>query len=341
MKKLKISKALLLCAISFTLFNCSDSEQVVTKDQNIKGGNDLSENSKVMVNAPFGSGVNIQASFYNSGKNHISYGLMNNYAKIKTVRIEIEIGKVSIATAKKWIQDAQNAGFQVIATYHDVDKLASNSVADLIDAANWWKARYDDLGGDFIINIMNEWGGHSMSSTTYGNAYDDAINIIRTIPGYGSRPIIIDLPGYGQGATVAGNAADLIEDTNFYFSTHIYKNAYNSGANSALTEGALATLLTKHSKLIVGEFGFRQSGPNTVNVKQLLAFCRSRNMPLLGWCWMQDGEGMNMIRSAYSTYPNNVLVSLTVNNEQPYIPNAGVNKNGYFYDIYDELPSNY
>lgn len=335
MKPIKISKVLLLCAISLTLFNCSDSEELVTKTENVKEENEVTAASKIIINAPFGSGVNIQASYFNGGKNHIGYDLMNNYSKIKTVRIEIEPDKVSIATAKKWIQDAQNAGFQVIATYHDKDKLASNSISDLNGAANWWKARYDDLGGDFIINIMNEWGGHYLSSTTYGNAYDDAINIIRSTPGYGStRPIIIDLPGYGQGATRAADAASLIHDGNYYFSAHIYRDAYNGATNSPLSAAHLDYLSNKHSKCIVGEFGYKTDVPNNVNVNNLVAWARGCGWPLFGWSWIRDDDSdMNMVKSNFGA-PNNKVVNLTVNTANPYSVNQP-----YFNSIYGMLPN--
>src|SRR5882724_2006611 len=64
-----------------------------------------------------GNGVNLQPSYYNNGNVDFAWSLMKQNPKIKTVRIEIEPG-VDINQAKSWIQQANDNGYEIIATYH-------------------------------------------------------------------------------------------------------------------------------------------------------------------------------------------------------------------------------
>lgn len=337
MKKMKISKVLMLCAISFAFFNCSDSEDETIDTLQSKENLENSQNSNRNYSV-FGNGVNIQASYYNGGNNKLGFDLLNAQDiknKIKTVRIEIDPRYASITTAKKWIQDAQNSGFQVIATYHRGDKLGSNDPTDLYNAAYWWKTNYVALGGDFYINLMNEWGNHYLGATTYKNAYSNAMNVIRSIPTYKSKPIIIDLAGWGQDATKAASIANQLEqsESNFIFSLHIYNDSYNSGT-SPLNTNHLQTLYNAHPNCIVGEFGFRsllkdnpieQGVINNINKAKLLGW------PQLAWCWTNDGHGMNMIKSNQTGTLNYPLVHISNTNANPYV------KIAYFNNIYLSL----
>ena len=92
----------------------------------------------------FGNGVDLQPSYYNGGNVTFGYSLMQQYPKIKSVRIEIE-PTVDLALAVSWIHQAVSNGYKVIATYHKYTVLGSDLASDLNDAANWWKNNYGTL----------------------------------------------------------------------------------------------------------------------------------------------------------------------------------------------------
>ena len=54
-----------------------------------------------------------------------------------------------------------------------------------------------------MINLMNEWGSHTLTSNAYASAYNAALEIVRQVY---SGTVIIDAPGWGHEATVAANA---------------------------------------------------------------------------------------------------------------------------------------
>ena len=76
---------------------------------------------------------------------------------------------------------------------------------ELIAAANWWKQNYAALrkGGAFVINLMNEWGDHTLSANAYATAYNAALKIVRQVY---SGKVVIDASGWGQEANVVANA---------------------------------------------------------------------------------------------------------------------------------------
>jgi mannan endo-1,4-beta-mannosidase len=331
MKPLKITKKVLLFAISLTLFNCSDSKESIDSEQTSSSPADAQR-----ITSIFGNGVNVQPSYYHGGNVKLDFDVLNDYNKVKTVRIEIDPRKMSVTSAKNRINEAQAAGFVVIATYHRADQLASNDPTHLYTAAYWWRDNYVGLGGDFYINLMNEWGGHTMSATTYKNAYNNAMNVIRTIPTYQTKPIIIDLAGYGQSATKAASIANELEqgESNFIFSAHIYNDAHNQGLSSSdtgpLNYNHLLALYNAHPNCIVGEFGFRTLNHET-SVGNLINQIKTNfGWPVLGWCWTQDGLGMNMINSNL-TGTNYPLVHISNTNPDPY------STTNYFNLIYNML----
>jgi mannan endo-1,4-beta-mannosidase len=140
------------------------------------------------------NGVNLQPSYYNGGTVTFGWDLMQKYPQIKSVRIEIEPDKVS--QAFDWITQAHANGYEIIATYHKHDVLGTDNVGELNAAASWWVANYAFLSsaGAFTINIMNEWGSHSQTPSSYSSAYNAAIAKIRAV--YPSRLfLILDIPG--------------------------------------------------------------------------------------------------------------------------------------------------
>lgn len=174
------------------------------------------------------NGINLQPSYYNYGNVTFGFDLMKQYPQIRTVRIEIEPDKVS--QAQGWIRQAISNGYAVIATYHKYEALGSDDVSELLSAANWWVNNYDFLraGGNFTMNVMNEWGSHDLDASYYSDAYNQALPIIRTV--YQDQFVIVDIPGWGQECTKAAEMSPLLLDPMVMLSAHIYPQAWNEAA---------------------------------------------------------------------------------------------------------------
>ena len=244
------------------------------------------------------NGVNIQASYYNRGVVNLGWELMEDYPEIEALRIEIEPYRT--AQARTWIREAQSKNYQIIATYHDSKKLGSNKIEDLIEAAKWWRNNYKSLSGDspFIINIMNEWGDHSITPTEYASAYNEAIPIIREVY---DGPLIVDVPGFGQAAEIAADALTLFQDKKIIFSVHIYTSAFNVAKNRWLNESDLSYLAATGVKCMVGEFC--DAGRGGADWCSLVDYCYQNNWPIFGWAWNGDGGTMNMIEPHWRDQP--------------------------------------
>ena len=245
----------------------------------------------VVINDSLKNGVNLQPSYYNGGNPNFGWDLMKLQTKIKTLRIEIEPDKA--AQAKAWITQAKANGFTVIATYHKYTVLGSDNALELIAAANWWKSNYVALGGNFTINLMNEWGSHNISASDYAAAYNSAIETVRTVY---AGPIIIDIPGWGQETYTAYQAVKTsspkIIDTNIILSAHIYPNGWNQGRNHHIQAADLDDITNSGRRGIIGEFGNGITG--TADWSAIVDRAKAKGWPVLGWCWNGDGGSMNM-----------------------------------------------
>ena len=193
--------------------------------------------------APFGAIDTPAQGEVIAGASYPNFGwaLMKQQPNIKTVRIEIEPDKVS--QAQNWIAQAKANGYAIIATYHKSSVLGTDDTAELTAAANWWKTNYGALGGGFTINLMNEWGSHSLSANSYAVAYNSAIATVRQVY---SGPIIIDCPGYGQetattAAAVKGYNSTPIYDTNIVLAMHVYPDAFVGLKDLTLTRSYAET----------------------------------------------------------------------------------------------------
>jgi len=244
------------------------------------------------------NGVNIQASYYNRGRVNIGWDLMKTYPEIGALRIEIEPNRAS--SARSWIQEAQENEYQVIATYHNSSQLGSDSKAHLLEAAKWWRNHYKILSSNapFTINIMNEWGSHSLTPEEYATAYNEAIDIIREVY---DGPLIVDVPGFGQATTIAADAFSLFKDKHIIFSVHIYAGAYNKQEKRWLQEEDLAYLAAAGTPCMVGEFCDANKGG--ADWCRLIDYCYSKGWPLFGWVWNGDGGKMNMIEPHWQDQP--------------------------------------
>jgi len=242
-----------------------------------------------------GDGVNLQPSYYCSGDMDLGWDLMNQYSKIKTLRIEMDPGEgATVEDFARWIQEANDNGYDVIATYHNYQDNGSADPSTLQQAADWWVDNWNTLSsaGSFTMNLMNEWGDHSVTSEQYADAYNSAINTVRQVY---SGPIICDIPGWGQETHVAADASSSINDDNIIFSVHIYTNGWNEKAGHNLCESDLDYLEDAGRPCMVGEFGSGDDG--SVDWSALVDYANSKGWSVIGWCWNGDGSDppMNMI----------------------------------------------
>ena len=244
------------------------------------------------------NGVNIQASYYNRGRVSMGWELMKAYPEIEAVRIEIEPNRAS--QARTWIKEAHDHGYQVIATYHDSGELGTDSRQELNKAAEWWKNNYVSLSssGPIIINVMNEWGSHDISPKDYANAYNEAIETIRSVY---SGHLIVDVPGYGQATKIAADAYPLIEDKKIIYSVHIYTSAVNVEEQRWLSSKDLSDLDATGAPCMIGEFSDDSLGG--ADWCGLIDLCYQAGWPLFGWAWNGDGRGMNMIEPHWDDEP--------------------------------------
>lgn len=269
-------------------------------------------------NYPFPNGVNFQPSYYCSGEQNLGWSLMKSYPKISSIRIELEDPSSSsdVNDFIRWISEAQGQGKFVIATYHRYPYLGSNDINVVLNAAYWWKDNYQKLGGNFMINLINEWGDHTLSAQDYANAYNQAISIVRQVySGY----IIIDIPGWGQEFYTAASASSLLKDQKIIFSAHIYPQAYDSQSNSAPTTKNMDVLHATGRPCMIGEFGTDQ--PGGCDWSTLVDYGKTLGWPILGWAWNGDGGLMNMISPSWSS-------SCSTTNYSPA---------QYFNTVYDKL----
>ncbi len=244
------------------------------------------------------NGVNIQASYYNNGRVNIGWELMQTYPEIEAVRIEIEPGLG--VQARRWIREAHENGYQVIATYHNYKVLGTNDREELIKAANWWKKNYAALSssGPIVINLMNEWGDHDIDVLDYAEAYNEAIDIIR--PFY-AEPIIVDVPGFGQATKIAADAYEHFGDQNIIYSIHVYTSAFNIEQKRWLSHSDLAYLDATGADCMVGEFCDNATGG--ADWCSIIDECYINGWPLFGWAWNGDGADMNMVEPFWRNEP--------------------------------------
>jgi len=116
--------------------------------------------------------------------------------------------------------------------------VGSDLKSELTEAAKWWVKNYETLkkGGDFTINLMNQWGSDNQIPATFAKDITDAINILKEAKVYkphscgGDHHIVIDCPGWGQDIQTCALAAPNIDekdDKSMILSAHIYPGAWN------------------------------------------------------------------------------------------------------------------
>jgi len=251
--------------------------------------------SAATVDAPFGDGVNILPSYSCNGDQNLGWDLMNKHDKIQTVRIEMEPPQknrgdnLEMADLKRWIDEANWNGKDVIATFHHKPYIGSDSKSDLMEAAQWWADNYWYLSQDtdFRINLCNEWGDHNLGRWTYQDAYNDAITKIRNNTSY-SGDIVIDCPGWGQNTHVAADAAGDLTDDNLILSSHIYPTAYNGDQNRNVQPSDMDYLSNNDGgyPCMLGEFGDESCcDKGDTDWSAIVDRANELDFPVFGWVW--------------------------------------------------------
>ncbi len=248
-----------------------------------------------------GNGVNLQPAYYCNGDQNLGWSTMKSSSpKIKAVRIELEQqSSADMNDFARWLKEARANNYTTVATYHLYTQLGSNDPQVVINAAKWWQSNYQNLvkqaGGPFYINLINEWGDHTLSSSAYADAYNQAIAIVRTVY---SDYIICDIPGWGQEFVKASKASPLIKDQKIVFSGHVYPAAWDSSTGTPTTSN-LDTLAATGRPCMLGEFGSKGSG--SADWSALVDHAKALKWPVLGWAWNGDGGDMNMVSPSWSS----------------------------------------
>jgi hypothetical protein len=249
-----------------------------------------------------GNGVNLQPSYYSGGDVDLGWDLMQKQLQIKSVCIEIEAGQE--VNAQRWIKEAVDNKYAVIATFHSAamladDQLCTDDPNQLLQAARWWVTNYPALSkaGSFTINLMNEWGSHRITPNDFAAAYNKAIAMVRQVY---DGPVIVDVPGFGQAVhtaklAVAGTTGEIICDAKIILSTHIYPVAWNLARQREMTTADIDELASTGLPCIVGEFG-NQPSSGKAKWEDLVRAAKFKGWPVFGWAWNGDGHGMNMIQ---------------------------------------------
>lgn len=302
----------LILALSLTLLvSCEKTEinenqlSAKTETGTAEISTALKSNATAKTTSTFGdigNGVNLQPSYYNGGNSDLGWNLMKQNTKIKTVRIEVEPGQE--VNAKRWISEARSNGFIVIVSYHKSSVLGSDSTSELNAAATWWKNNYAYLGGNFIVNLSNEWGSHTITPAAYAAAYNTAITEVRKVY---SGTIIIDIPGWGQETATAACAVKgcstgqtKINDTKIILSAHIYPGAYNQAKGRYMNTSDIDDLASSGRPCMIGEFG--NSGGSGADWSGIVDYAKNKGWTILGWAWNGDGGSMNMATPQFQAY---------------------------------------
>jgi mannan endo-1,4-beta-mannosidase len=242
----------------------------------------------------FDDGVNIQAGYFSKGDIQIGWDLMRKFPEIRTVRIEIPPDEgVAPATMQRWIREAVQNGYTVIATYPRAVSNGSDDPAELMKAAYWWRENYKTLAkaGPFTVNLMNEWGGHKQTPESFADSYNKAIAVVREVY---NGPIIVDISGWGQETVLAAESSKFIKDGNIVLSVHIYgSNFVEYGRHHWMTPEDLVEFAKVGRPVMIGEFGGMREGG--ADWRALVRQAKELGWTVIAWTWNGDGEGMNMM----------------------------------------------
>lgn len=300
MKYVRVFGLGIVTSISLLLSSCSES---ITPEE-VK--------VDAVEEAPpiFPNGVNLQHSYTDHGNVEVGWALMKKYENIKTLRIEINPennndAAAQVNNAKRIIQEATAKKYNIIVTYHP-NKLGNESTdTEIINAGKFWTNYYNTLSNNnkikFTINLINEWGAHTIKAGDYAKQVNLALAKVYATSYTGK--VIIDAPGYGQETYTLVQALKSITATyrdKLILSAHIYPSCYvynrpNGKAKGYMTNADLDIMQKNEFKLpcILGEFGSYSKDGGKAEWSNLVAYAKGKGMgwPVIGWAWCGDGTG--------------------------------------------------
>jgi mannan endo-1,4-beta-mannosidase len=203
-------------------------------------------------------GVNKMAVFDDTDRRGAAYFPEIAKSQSNTVRIVWAIkddnGPTDVTDLAALIANCQASKMLPMIELHD----ATGDLAKLPQLGNYW-TRNDVLqvlfnaGGNLLINIGNEVGDDTVTTTQWVSAYTPVIRQLRQA---GIRtPLVIDAPDFGKNLdVVVAGANDLLSvDPNLIFSVHPYWPK-NDGGDAAFIEAQFTAAFNKGFALVIGEF---------------------------------------------------------------------------------------
>lgn len=178
------------------------------------------------------------------------------------------------------------------------DNTGSNDTDTLLNSARYYvrndvKAVLQKYAPYVIINIANEWGDYSLSSSDYVSSYIKAVKIIRD--GGLQNLLMIDASDWGKNISVIANNGRKILETDPYrnicFSAHAY-SASNYWKLNADYNSHLNSVISKNLCLVIGEFGWDALSTYydpqqlcNVDAPRLMQTCHDNNVGYIAWSW--------------------------------------------------------
>ena len=222
--------------------------------------------------------------------------------------------KTKESQVKSIIQLCEKYGLVCVLEIHDFT--GKNSESNITsNAVNYWLSMKDTLNyykDTVIVNIANEWMS-TYSQSTWESAYKTAVKSLRD--GGLQNVLMIDAPGWGQGASALYNGAQSVlsydKTGNTMFSIHMYSVA---GGSSYAVQSNIDNTLNKGVCLVIGEFGHYQNG--NVDWQTIMSHCQSKGVGWIAWSWKGNGGNdavldisSNWSGSQLTNWGNNVFYS--------------------------------
>lgn len=253
-------------------------------------------------------GLNYSYAWQTDGYEHIRHAAEWG---CNAIRINIGDGTASERDGNSWLSYTDKNTLKWLISLCEENKLVgvfsphnqtgSNSTSDLLNAANYWAGMADVMNahrGTVLLNITNEWMSEE-NAEKWADSYVQAIKIIRDA-GI-KNTIVVDVAGYGQGASVL--AADegsharrvIAADTenNIMFSIHMY---HCSAQNPTIARRNMDYALDLNVPLLIGEIAYehklgKEAWPNggAVAWHAVLDYAREKNVSWLAWSWGGNG----------------------------------------------------
>ncbi len=240
-------------------------------------------------------GVNIAHAWYQSNTEQSIKAAASKGTN--TVRIVCSDGakwtKTSAAEIENIIKWCKENKQVCILEAHDAT--GSNSIDDVVKAAEYWTEMKDILNANsayVILNIANEWYGE-WGSATWAEGSEKAIKVIRDA-GI-KNMIMIDSAGWGQyPKSIGEKGAEVFAsdpDRNTVFSAHLYEYG---GGTAQMVKDNIDSALSCGAPVVIGEFGYKHTDGD-VDEATIMSYCAEKSMGYLAWSWKGNSGGVEYL----------------------------------------------